>query len=461
MSYLLPHLSVAPDEDPIPVDLRISGEMFHGLRQHVEDFTDGEQAGFLICSETSLPGHAVLVARHWIPVPPDELRREKGFMLAWSPAFNALVLEHAAGLGGSVVLVHSHGHSIKRPRLSPADERNAKSLFPAMSRLLPERTSGSVVLGNKTAAGLFWTNGTLSGSLRTIHVIGALVEKWGLDLRRVGSVRRSLDRQTRAIGPQSDALLSNSTIAVIGLSGGGSHVTQQLVHQGVGWIIGVDDQLVEEVQLGRMVGSRISDVDVVYKTAAMKRLAETVNPDVVFDEVRERFPALAVRQALLQADLVIACVDSFSTREQINAFCRRYHLPLIDIGMNIETSDDGRLVSASGQVVVVVPDSPCLRCGPLLSDAVLAREGAERPPGYDLNPDALGDPQVVSMNGVLASEAANCALDMVTGFSGGSRGAAWWIYDGLAGSLERCEHPSRRPACPACGEQGHADGSLH
>lgn len=460
MSSLPSDLSAEFLEDLKRVDLRVPEEMFRGLRDHVEDFTSGEQAGFLICGETSLPGYVVLVARHWIPVPPDEVRRDKkGFMLAWSPALNARVLEQASDLGGSVVLVHSHGDSIG-PRLSPSDERNAKSLFPAMSRLLLGRTSGSVVLGSKSAAGLFWMNGKLSGNLRTIHVVGAVIEKWGLDLSHIRPVRRSLDRQSRAIGPRSDSLLADSTVAVLGLSGGGSHVVQQLVHQGVGRIIGVDDQLIEEVQLGRMVGSRKSDVDVVYKTAAMSRLAKAVDPGVVLDEVRERFPALAVRQALLQADLVVACVDSFSAREQINAFCRRYHLPLIDIGMNIETGDDDQLVSASGQVAVVVPDSPCLRCGPLLSDAVLARELTERPPGYDRNPDALGDPQVVSMNGVLASEAANSTLDMITGFSGGARGAAWWLYDGRRGALERCEHSSPRPSCPACVEQGHADGTV-
>jgi molybdopterin/thiamine biosynthesis adenylyltransferase len=187
----------------------------------------------------------------------------------------------------------------------------------------------------------------------------------------------------------------------------------------------------------------------------MKRLVKSIDHEIVFDEVRERFPEAATRDALLGADVVIACVDSFFAREQINAFCRRHHLPLIDIGMNIKTDESGRLISATGQVIVSTPDSPCLRCGPLLSDAVLERERRDRPPGYDLNPNALGDPQVVSMNGVLASEAVNCALDLITGYSNGARGSAWWLYDGRSGSLQRCDHASRRPGCPACAEQGH------
>jgi molybdopterin/thiamine biosynthesis adenylyltransferase len=299
-----------------------------------------------------------------------------------------------------------------------------------------------------------------ASNLRRLLVVGIPLEKWTPERSSTSSVRRRLDRQSLAIGSGSDALLGDASVAVIGLSGGGSHVCQQLAHLGIGHLIGIDDQLVEDVQLGRMVGAVASDVDSSFKTAVMRRVAESIDPAIVFEGVRDRFPASEARRLLLDVDLVIACVDSFGAREQINAFCRRHHLPLIDIGMNIETDRNGHLLSAAGQAVVVLPDSPCLRCGPLLSDAVLEREQRERPPGYDLNPDSLGDPQVVSMNGVLASEGVNCALDLITGYSNGARGAAWWLYNGREGHLERCEHASRRPGCPACAEQGQGDPIL-
>ncbi|HYO46667.1 MAG TPA: ThiF family adenylyltransferase [Gemmatimonadota bacterium] len=447
-------------EAPRVVTLRVPVSIFDAVRRHVEDFSEGEQAGFLICGRASSRTGSILFAREWMPVPQDEIQRDKrGFMLAWPASFNARVIDRADELNACAVLVHSHGDSIK-PRLSGPDTRNAKSLFSPVSRLLPGRPCGSVVIGDGAASGVFWVGGAPVANLRALHVVGAPIEKWQPEPLPLTSVRRRIDRQTRAIGSRSDALLADSTIAVIGLSGGGSHVCQQLAHQGLGHLIGVDDQLVEEVQLGRMVGAYTTDIDTTFKTAAMRRLAESIDPGIVFEEIRERFPASRVRQALLDADLVIACVDSFLAREEINAFCRRHHLPLIDIGMNIETDGDGSLLSAAGQIVVVVPDSPCLRCGPLLSDAVLERERQERPPGYDLNPDAVGDPQIVSMNGVLASEAVNCALDLITGYANGARGAAWWLYDGRMGSLERCKHPSRRAGCPACAEQGHGEPTF-
>ena len=117
-------------------------------------------------------------------------------------------------------------------------------------------------------------------------------------------------------------------------------------------------------------------------------------------------------EALKTADEIVSCVDSFAVRAQLAEFGRRHLVPMIDIGMGIETVA-GTLRAADGQMIVTVPSSACARCTPLLSDAVLARERAERPPGYDLNLDA-GDPQVVSINGTLAAEACNSVLDLLT-----------------------------------------------
>jgi hypothetical protein len=192
----------------------------------------------------------------------------------------------------------------------------------------------------------------------------------------------------------------------------------------------------------------------------MRRLITAIDPEIVVEEVRERVPAAKALAALKSVDVVVACVDSFDAREQINGFCRRHFLPLIDIGMQIHTREE-RLVQAHGQLVVVLPDSACLRCTPLLSDAVLARERAEQPRGYDIGKQPLGDPQVVSMNGVLASEACNAVLDIVTGSASGGRGAGWWLYDGQRGTLQRSDLPPRRASCPACAEQAHGDPIDH
>lgn len=288
-------------------------------------------------------------------------------------------------------------------------------------------------------------------------IVGDTIDAWSAPgcTPAARQPRRRLARQSVAVGPASDGKLVDANVAVIGISGGGSHVVQQLAHQGVGTIIAIDDQVLDETNLGRVVGAVEADIDTRPKTEMAERVATGIDSATTVIKVPSRFPSPEAIAALKNADVIVACVDRFDVREDINAFARRYMIPLIDIGLAIISSGE-RLVRADGQVAVALPGRPCLRCW-LVTDAVLAHEREHRPPGYDQNRDAPGEPQVVSMNGTLASEACNCVLDLITGYSGGRRGAKFWQYEGRTGTLTPYPLPPHNSACPACAQEGLGD----
>lgn len=440
------------------LDLRIDRELFDEVLGHVEDFTRGEEAGYLICRISRLEDRDVLLAREWFPIPDEEIsRNSEGSVLAWSASFNSKALERALDDEATMVLIHSHGSG--RPAFSPDDRDKERRLFAGLSLLAGQVPIGTVLLGRGDAVGSFWQDGHPSGHLfGEVTILGGQIERWrasGTPPRAEPVVRRRLDRQSLAVGPHADAALGQAGVAVVGVSGGGSHVVQQLAHMGIGTLIPIDDQLVEQTNLGRLVGARAADVEKTRKVEVARRVAHGIDPDIEVETVEARFPETPVIKALKGADVVVSCVDRFDVREGINAFCRRYLIPQIDIGVELRSSGE-RLVSADGQMIVSLPGRPCLRCW-FLTDALLAAERRRRPPGYDANPDAPGEPQVVSMNAVLAGEACNSVLDLLTGYSGGARGAAFWQYDGRAGELTRHELPSRRTDCPACAQEGLGD----
>lgn len=446
---------VEPVVEPVTVDVRIEAELFDLVRAHVEDTSRGEEAGFLVCSVSAMPGHFVLLARDWLPVPESEIERNvHGSALTWSAKFNGEALQRAFDLNATLVLLHSHGGQ-PRPRFSLDDRGKEPPLFAPASRLLAPFPTGSMILGDRDAAGAFWLAGERSAELRRLVILGDTIEIWRsapLALR----ARKRLSRLAPVIGPEGDAKLAEARVAVVGISGGGSHVVQQLAHQGVGTIIAVDDDTIDETNLGRVVGATHLDINKTAKTDLAERLATGIDPDIKVIKVAARFPSDEAIAALKTTDVIVGCLDIFRARRDVNLFARRYMIPLVDIGMTIDTRGE-RLVRADGQVIVSMPGRPCMRCW-FLTDAVLDREERERPAGYDRNSDAPGDPQVVSMNGTLASEACNCVLDLITGYSGGERGAQWfWQYDGRSGQLDRVELPSHRPDCPACAEQRLGD----
>ena len=425
------------------------------VRAHVEDFSRGEEAGFLLCSLSRGDRADHLIAREFRPIPERAIERfTGGSVLSWSAEFNSEALQRAVDLNATPVLVHSHGAS--EAGFSGDDRHREVPLFSAFSRIIAPLPTGTIVFGRDSAEGSFWTGGARSHAFRRVLVVGETMEVWlsPAEARNRPPTRERLDRQNVAI-PDSDANLARATIAVVGLSGGGSHVIQQLAHLGIGRLIAVDDELVERTNLGRLVGATEADIDVTPKTDLAERVAGGIDSTITAIKVPHRFPSPEAIAALKDADIVVTALDTFRAREMVNRFCRRHLIPQIDIGMVIKTKDE-RLTLAKGQVITSIPGFACLRCW-FIDDETLTDEERERPPGYDRDPTAPGDPQVVSMNGALASEACNCVLDMVTGFSGGRRGARLWRYDGRTGDLEQGELPPRRPCCDACAEEGLGD----
>src|SRR5260370_1303207 len=160
--------------------------------------------------------------------------------------------------------------------------------------------------------------------------------------------------------------------------------------QGLTRKVRVGGDVSKDVNLGGMIGSTESDVDKTLKADVMVRLIGSIDASTSVDPVRFNFPEIETINGLKSADVVVACVDSFLVREQINTFCRRHHLPLVDIGLGILTRNE-RLLRADGQLTVALPDTACLRCGARLTHSMRGRERRARPPGYDRYPNAPSD----------------------------------------------------------------------
>lgn len=219
------------------------------------------------------------------------------------------------------------------------------------------------------------------------------------------------DRQQLAFGREGQQLLQMRSVAVVGVSGGGSHVCQQLIHAGIGRLTPVDDDTVEKPNLRRMVGAIATDVEnETRKVDVVVRMAAAVRPSVVVDALPFRFPDHASVEALQRVDIIIGCVDDDASRSDLNSFSVEHGIPYVDIGATIIPQQSHLGFRAFGQVACVWPGGPCLRCIGLISDASVA-EAHMRQHGYM---DDSEEPQVVSINGTLASEAVTVALLYLT-----------------------------------------------
>lgn len=249
-----------------------------------------------------------------------------------------------------------------------------------------------------------------------------------------------LDRQS-FLGPESPEVLDGSTIAFVGLGGGGSHEVQQCAHLGLGGYILSDPDHIEDTNTNRLVGGTLADANAAMpKVDIASRMIRGIVPKARIVPIHGSWKSNLL--ALRSADVILGAVDLFSERDQLERFARQSLIPYIDIGMDVyDLKEKGFLVS--GQVFLSTPSFPCMRCCGILSDERLRRE-AER---YGA---AGSRPQVVWPNGVLASTAVGLLVQLLTPWHPHPPRFAHLEYDGNLGTVVPSIYMRRAADLPAC-----------
>src|SRR2546426_7440170 len=135
------------------------------------------------------------------------------------------------------------------------------------------------------------------------------------------------DRYSRQIilpevGAAGQARLRAAVVLVIGAGGLGCAVLQYLCAAGVGRLVIVDHDRVEESNLHRQPLYRMSDLGGLKVQAARRALLEA-DPEVRIDAVAERLTPANALQLVAAADLVVDAADSFAVTYVLSDACRR------------------------------------------------------------------------------------------------------------------------------------------
>ena len=105
------------------------------------------------------------------------------------------------------------------------------------------------------------------------------------------------DRQS-FLGEASEQIIKATTVGLVGLGGGGSHVVQQLAHIGVERYVLVDPDVIEESNLNRLVGGTLVDVAArAEKAAIAERVIRAVvaNPKIDIHQCSWQEAAVALK----------------------------------------------------------------------------------------------------------------------------------------------------------------------
>ncbi len=340
--------------------LRMTETQRGALRSHLFPGDGNEAAALLLCGRRNGAERHVFTVRRVIPIPHEACDRRPD-RVTWPTDLIDALLQEAYGKGQAIVKVHSHPMDYRR--FSPTDDQSDRSLFASVTSLLddglphasvimlPEGDMIGRVLGNE---------GKILAPIDVIMAVGDDIRIWNAG-HRAATVDGFALRHAQAFGSGTVAILRGLTVAVIGCSGTGSIVAEQLARLGVGKLVLVDPDTVEEKNLNRILNSGKEDaylrrpkVQVLASAIARMGLGQEVvplhgnlvNPEIV--------------RAVAECDTVFGCMDGVEGRHLLNRLAAFYTMPYFDVGVRLDGDGEGGISQIGGATHFLRPGGSSL-----------------------------------------------------------------------------------------------------
>jgi hypothetical protein len=389
--------------------LRITRRHFDVLHQHLFPGNWGEHGAILLagvshnCRVLTLQVREVHAAKEGT----DYVEGKIGYR-ALAPEFIHRLITRARDERLVYLAVHNHP-SDQEVAFSRIDLDSHERGYPALLQItgLPV---GALVFGQRSVQADVWQPAGPRLDVQDVTVVGNTIRRLvPSPAHRVVENEETYDRQIRMFGKVGQERLSNCHVGIIGLGGVGSLVAEYLSRLGVGRFCLVDDDVVEESNLSRIVGATSSDAlkqtTKVSVAARLIRLASNrANVETITGDVARE----SVAQALTGCDYLFLAADSMRARLVFNALVHQYLIPGVQLGSKIRSDANGNLIDVMSANRPVRPGVGCLWCNGLIDSNQLAREAKT---DEERKAQAYGieepNPSVISLNAIAAAHAVN------------------------------------------------------
>jgi hypothetical protein len=233
-------------------------------------------------------------------------------------------------------------------------------------------------------------------------------------------------RIAQAFGKRTYQLLSRLKIAVIGCSGTGSLVVEQLGRNCVGELVLVDPDRVERKNLNRIPQATMEDAEGgEFKVNVMERAVSKMGFGTKVTAIAADLYDKSAIRAVAGCDVVFGCMDSIDGRHLLNKLATFYLLPYFDVGVKLIADGVSGIQQVCGSVHYLKPGGSSL-----LSRRVYTLDQLHAAALYRSDPEAYADqlkagyiegvneekPAVISVNMLYAALAVNELLSRIHPF---------------------------------------------
>lgn len=400
--------------------LNISGFHFDLLKEHLFPGDNLEAVAVALCGRLNNKDVHKLLVQEVVLIPYSECERTPDF-ISWQTQRIIPLIEKAARHNYAIVKIHCHpgGYEKFSSLDDDSDIRLFSSIFGWTDSNLPH--GSCVMLPDGKLFGRVFFPDLKTESITRISIAGDDVKIW--DYNNQLNHQSEIGKRTiQAFGEGTYNLLKKLKIGVVGCSGTGSPVIEQLVRLGVGKLVLVDPDKVELKNLNRILNTRRVDadnhrfkVDILKEAIASFDLGTQVQ---VYS--KNIYDNITLLRELAECDILFGTVDSVDGRDLINRISTYYIIPYFDLGIKLEADGHGGIIKIVGTVHYIQPGKSSLISRGLYDSEDLKAAGL-----YRMHPDQFPElvknsyikninvnrPAVISVNMMIASYAVNELLN--------------------------------------------------
>ena len=306
----------------------------------------------------------------------------------------------------SIVTIHSHPN--KYERFSRVDDRNDRELFASVGNWFDDgRLNGSAIMlpDGTIRARTVDIRGEFTG-MSTVSVVGNDIRIWKQLRQKKQTAYHGKLSQT--FGQGTLELLRKMRVGVVGCSGTGSIIVELLVRNCVGELVIVDNDVVEEKNLNRIINSTMSAArKKLPKVSAIKQAIRAIGMNTKVESVQGLTDLPEVVQALVDCDVIFGCVDSAFGRYHLDCLASAYLIPYFDVGVHLEADGKGGITAADAVSHYIHPEGDSLLSrGAYTMEQVTAENWQRTDPAYYRQQHMAGylaavgeeQPAVISVN---------------------------------------------------------------
>ena len=397
------------------IKLRLSQKDHIALREHMLPGDGLEAVAVALCGRRRSRSNHCLTVRSIVPIPYDECKERTPDRVTWSTQRLVPLLEEAGRRDLAILKIHSHPGGY--PQFSSVDDESDTDLFNSVFGWTDSEFphASAVMLPDGRLFGRAILRDGSFQPLDSILVPGNDIHFWTSGYG--GTVPAFAQRHAQLFGSGTTRRLREMAVAVVGCSGTGSPVIEQLARLGVGRLVLVDPDHVEEKNLNRILNARREDAYLKRpKVEVMARAVASMGFATEVEIIQEDLATPRAVKAVAECDAVFGCMDGVEGRHLLNRLAAFYLLPYFDVGVRLVADGRGGIDEASGAVHYVRPDGTTLQDRKVYNAEQLKAAGLKRtdPKAYReqvrigyIRGVEEDRPAVISINMQMASTAVN------------------------------------------------------